>query len=166
MSTLENNRSIEDQIDELKVLIETAHAEGSIVAEMGYRSRLEMLQEELMSKEKYNPAEKFGGPAYEHSAELSEMIQNGTLEVVQEGMKLPKELKIYASGTGRNRNFKQAVSWLFHSEHEDEVQERFNLTDQQLKDAIDVVNMFARIHREGANEDYDIYDEVYDWAKN
>ena len=117
-----------------------------------------------MSEEKYNPAEKFGGPAYEHSAELSKMIEDGTLEVVQEGMKLPKELKIYASGTGRNRNFKQAVSWLFHSEHEDEVQERFNLTDQQLKDAIDVVNMFARIHREGANEDYDIYDEVHKWS--
>jgi len=49
MSTLENNRSIEDQIDELKILIETAHANGSVVA-----SRLEMLQEELMSEEKYN----------------------------------------------------------------------------------------------------------------
>jgi DhnA family fructose-bisphosphate aldolase class Ia len=33
MSTLENNRSIEDQIDELKVLIETAHAK--CVAEAG-----------------------------------------------------------------------------------------------------------------------------------
>jgi hypothetical protein len=54
MSTLENNRSIEDQIDELKVLIETAHANGSVVAMMGYQSRLEMLQEELMSEEKYN----------------------------------------------------------------------------------------------------------------
>ena len=48
MSTLENNRSIEDQIDELKALIEISKAEGSVVAEMGYRSRLEMLQEELM----------------------------------------------------------------------------------------------------------------------
>jgi hypothetical protein len=54
MSTLENNRSIEDQIDELKVLIETAHANGSVVAMMDYQSRLEMLQEELMSEEKYN----------------------------------------------------------------------------------------------------------------
>jgi hypothetical protein len=163
-----------------------------------------------MSEEKYNPAEKFSGPAFEGSAKLSEMIQNGTLEVDRGEIQLPKgiedlpppvdvkvyqdlientsddleepyqyvdanksesavegrfELKIYASGTGPNRNFKQAVSWLFHSEHEDEVQERFELTDQQLKDAIDVVNMFARIHREGANEDFDIYDQVHKWSK-
>lgn len=75
------------------------------------------------------------------------------------------ELLIYASGTGPNRNFKQAVSWLFHSEHEDEVQQRFELTDQQLADAIDVVKMFATIHREGADEDFDIYNVIYDWSK-
>ena len=176
MSTLENNRSIEDQIDELKVLIETAHADGSVVAEMSYQSRLEMLQEELMSKEKYNPAEKFGGPAYEHSAELSKMIEDGTLEVVQEGMKLPKELKIYASGTGYSKvsNFKRAVSWILHSEELDEVQNRFGLTDQQMEDAVAVVEMFNRIEA-GAYQDgleyigeapkFDMLDEVHEWSK-
>lgn len=77
---------------------------------------------------------------------------------------MTEEMVINTSGAGLNRNFKQAVSWLFHSEHEDEVQERFEITDQQLKDAIDVVNMFARIHREGANEDFDIYDQVHKWS--
>jgi hypothetical protein len=62
-------------------------------------------------------------------------------------------------------NFKQAVSWLFHSEHEDEVQERFDLTAQQLEDAISIVNMFSTIHRESANEDFDIHNTVHDWSK-
>ena len=166
MSTLENNRSIEDQIDELKVLIETAHAEGSIVAEMGYRSRLEMLQEELMTEEKYNPAEKFGGPAFEGSAKLSEMIQNGTLEVVQEGMKLPKELKIYASGTGRNRNFKQAVSWILHSEEPDTVKEVFGLDDQQMADATSVAEFLTMIMPYmDVEHAFDMLDEVHEWSK-
>lgn len=131
-----------------------------------------------MSEEKYNPAEKFGGPAYEHSAELSKMIEDGTLEVVQEGMKLPKELKIYASGTGRSRvfpsNFKQAVSWILHSEELDTVKEVFDLDDQQLADAVAVVEMFNRIEA-GAYQDgleyigeapkFDMLDEVHEWSK-
>jgi hypothetical protein len=54
---------------------------------------------------------------------------------------------------------------LFHSEHEDEVQERFDLTAQQLEDAISIVNMFSTIHRESANEDFDIHNTVHDWSK-
>lgn len=122
-----------------------------------------------MSEEKYDPAEKFGGPAFEGPVDIKvyeDLIENmpDDSQEVLGPLVGAGELLIHASGTGPNRNFKQAVSWLFHSEHEDEVQQRFELTDQQLVDAINVVNMFARIHREGANEDFDIYDEVHKWS--
>ena len=119
-----------------------------------------------MSEEKYNPAEKFGGPAFEGSAELSKMIEDGTLEVVQEGMKLPKELKIYASGTARNRNFKQAVSWILHSEELDTVKEVFGLDDQQMEDAAAVAEFFTMIMPlVDVEHAFDMFDEVHEWSK-
>lgn len=62
-------------------------------------------------------------------------------------------------------NFKQAVSYLFHGEFEDFVQERFELTDQQLADACSTVNMMREIFHAATDEDFDIHNTIHDWSK-
>jgi|DEB0MinimDraft_6_1074348.scaffolds.fasta_scaffold161451_1 hypothetical protein len=72
-------------------------------------------------------------------------------------------------------NFKQAVSWILHCEELDEVQNRFGLTDQQMEDALAVVEMFERIdvesyneaagHSVGEHNEFDLLNEVHEWSK-
>ena len=88
---------------------------------------------------------------------------------------MSEELVINTSGTGLNRNFKQAVSWILHGEELDEVQNRFGLTDQQMEDALAVVEMFERIdvesyneaagHSVGEHNEFDLLNEVHEWSK-
>lgn len=127
-----------------------------------------------MSEEKYNPAEKFSGPAFEGSAKLSEMIQNGTLEVDRGEIQLPEGIEDTETSEPKASKFKQAVSWILHSEELDTVKEVFDLDDQQLADAVAVVEMFNRIEA-GAYQDgleyigeapkFDMLDEVHEWSK-
>lgn len=64
-------------------------------------------------------------------------------------------------------DFRRAVSWIFHSEELDKVQERFNMTDQQMEDALAVADMFDKISHEIEikNEDFNLYNEVQNWSK-
>ena len=143
-----------------------------------------------MSEEKYNPAEKFGGPAYEHSAELSKMIQNGTLEVDQGGMKLPKELVINTSGSGSSQltktiefntpkfnrlalvaspagrtQFKKLICALVHSEDmlwsKEELCEEFGVNGADY----DLCRKDADRLKQLVLDDEITHDQVYEWAK-
>lgn len=62
-------------------------------------------------------------------------------------------------------NFKQAVSWMFHGEELDLVQDRFDLTDEQLGDAIAVSRMFRKIMIMEQETWSDVYDEINAWSK-
>jgi hypothetical protein len=55
-----------------------------------------------------------------------------------------------------NSSWKRAVSWLFHSEPEQEVIETFCLTDKEFVDASQAVNI---LHNQRAD-----YDRVHAWA--
>ena len=65
---------------------------------------------------------------------------------------------------GRNRNFKQAVSWLFHSEEYETVQDTFDLTDQQMEDAVAVSELLGKFCRECFNSDFDEYNMIHEWS--
>jgi len=53
-------------------------------------------------------------------------------------------------------SWKRAVSWLFHSETEQEVRETFCLNDREFVDALQAVNMLE-------NQRAD-YDKVHAWS--
>ena len=62
--------------------------------------------------------------------------------------------------------FKQAVSWILHSEELDEVQNRFGLTDQQMADATAVVEFLTMIMPYiDVEHAFDMFDEVHEWSK-
>lgn len=62
--------------------------------------------------------------------------------------------------------FKQAVSWILHSEELDEVQNRFGLTDQQMEDAAAVAEFFTMIMPlVDVEHAFDMFDEVHEWSK-
>ncbi len=62
--------------------------------------------------------------------------------------------------------FKQAVSWILHSEELDEVQNRFGLTDQQMSDATAVAEFFTMIMPlVDVEHAFDMFDEVHEWSK-
>jgi hypothetical protein len=60
--------------------------------------------------------------------------------------------------------FKQAISWILHSEELDEVQDRFSMTDQQMEDAVGVVEMIEKIALK-TDEDFDLLNEIHAWSK-
>ena len=60
--------------------------------------------------------------------------------------------------------FKQAISWILHSEELDEVQDRFSMTDQQMEDAVGVVEMIEKIALK-TDEDFDLLNEIHTWSK-
>jgi hypothetical protein len=60
--------------------------------------------------------------------------------------------------------FKQAISWILHSEELDEVQDRFSMTDQQMEDAVEVVEMIEKIALK-TDEDFDLLNEIHTWSK-
>jgi hypothetical protein len=60
--------------------------------------------------------------------------------------------------------FKQAISWILHSEELDEVQDRFSMTDQQMEDAVEVVEMIEKIALK-TDEDFDLLNEIHAWSK-
>lgn len=62
--------------------------------------------------------------------------------------------------------FKQAVSWLFHSEEYETVQDRFDMTDQQMADATAVVEFLTMIMPYiDVEHAFDMFDEVHEWSK-
>ncbi len=60
--------------------------------------------------------------------------------------------------------FKQAISWILHSEELDEVQDRFSMTDQQMEDAVGVVEMIEKVALK-TDEDFDLLNEIHTWSK-
>lgn len=62
----------------------------------------------MSAEEKYNPAEKFGGPAFEGSVKLSEMIENGTLEVDRGEIQFPEGIDPKASNNPNTKGPKKS----------------------------------------------------------
>ena len=62
--------------------------------------------------------------------------------------------------------FKRAVSWLFHSEEYETVQDTFDLTDQQMEDAAAVAEFLTMIMPYiDVEHAFDMFDEVHEWSK-